>query len=184
MTATLVNSPAAWSARAAAASPLDAVGWTEEGQTARFAAVLSALAPRDGESLLDYGCGTGALSELVPAGVEYCGVDWADGMVARAKKDHPGAKFRNTRPKRPVDVIACVGPFNLPGNWSKAETWATLRALWQDCRRSLAVSLYAGADERCLRYEPGQLLSFAQSVAPLWRVERHRHNDLLLVLSR
>lgn len=184
MTQVLDNSPAAWSQRAASPCPLDAVGWTEEGQRDRFDAVLSSLAPQSGESLLDYGCGTGALSDLLTDDIEYLGVDWADGMISRAKKDHPGRKFRSVRPQRAFDLIACVGPFNLPAGWSKASTWQTLRELWQDCARAMAVSLYAGEDEHCIRYEPGQLLAFAQTTARLWRIERHRPNDLLLVLHR
>ena len=68
-------------------------------------------------------------------------------------------------------------------NWSKALTWETIRELWANCTRALAVSLYAGADELCLRYEPGQLLAFGQT-ARLWRIERHRDNDLLMVMRR
>lgn len=180
----LANTPEAWSARAATADPLEAVGWTPEGQADRFLAVLDALAPRSGESLLDFGCGTGAFADQLPKKVEYVGVDWARAMVARAQSEHPGRSFAETAPERPFELVACIGPFNLSAGWSNSQTWQTLRMLWAQCTRALAVCLYAGTDERCIRYEPGQLLAFAQSTAPRWSVALHRPNDLLLVLHR
>lgn len=182
--AEIPNSPEAWSERAGAADPLDAVGWSPEGQADRFEAVLDALGPQRGESLLDFGCGTGAFADLVPAKVEYVGVDWARAMVSRARKEHPGRSFEQFAPERPFELVACIGPFNLRAGWSKAQTWQTIRMLWGQCTRALAVCLYAGTDERCIRYEPGQVLAFAQSTGRLWSVSLHRPNDLLLVLSR
>lgn len=178
------NTPASWSERAASPCPLEAVGWSSHGQQDRFAAVLQALQPTAGESLLDFGCGTGALARRLPAGVEYLGYDWAAGMIARAQADYPESRFEAFLPAGAFDTVAAIGPFNLPDNWSKAETWATLRRLFDRCRRALAVCLYSGDDPDCIRYQPHEVASVCDSTASRWRLERHRPNDLLAVMWR
>lgn len=183
--AVIENTPAAWSERAAhAPTSLEAVGWTAAGQAERFAAVLDALQPQPGELLLDYGCGTGALSEFIYDGIDYVGVDWADGMIARAAAEHPGRRFTTAFPGH-ADLVACVGTFNLPGHWSKEHTWHAIRWLWDmtGCR-SLAVSLYAGEDERCLIYTPREARRCARNLGYHAYVRHSRHNDLLLEAHR
>jgi hypothetical protein len=184
---TVPNSPQAWSGRASAPSSWEAAGWTRGGQHTRFAAVLSALNPVSGEKLLDWGCGTGALSELLPHDVAYYGFDWADGMVKRARGDHPGRRFSTHPPARyeRFDVVACVGPFNLPDGWSKQRTFAVLRHLWDTTRcRALAVSLYSGSDARCLIYTEAETEACARDLSASYEVTRHRANDLLMVARR
>lgn len=181
----LANTPAAWSARAddASASPLDVVGWTAAGQADRFRKVLDALAPRPGETLLDWGSGTGALVDHLAGGIDYVGFDWAEGMVERARREHPGVLFVDRPYGLRADVIACVGTFNLPG--SRAETWHTLRSLWYDREpRALAVSLYAGDDPRCLRYTVDETLRAIGGFSHRVSVQKWRHNDILVVISR
>lgn len=177
-----VNTPAAWSERAAsAATSWEAAGWTEDGQRARFDVVLWALDPQPGELLVDFGCGTGALADRLPSTVGYVGFDTAPGMVARARAEHPGRLFTSAEPGH-ADLVACVGTFNLPGG--KLETWATLRRLWDGTRRALAVSLYAGDDDRCLVYTEDEARRFGASESYFHQVTSWRSNDLLLVLSR
>jgi len=179
-----VNSPEAWSLRAHAfADPAEACGWSRASQRERFAFVLDALAPKPGERLLDYGCGTGALADLLPSDVDYLGFDWATGMVTRAAREHPGRTFTTFRPAGRFDLVACVGVFNLPGNWSKQHTFHTLRHLWDTTGcRALAASLYAGEDENCLSYTEDELDACGRTLAWDSRVVRIRHNDLLLVV--
>lgn len=148
---------------------------------------MSALNPKPGERLLDWGCGTGSLSELVPDGVMYHGFDWADGMVKRARGDHPGRSFSTHAPAahEPFDLVACVGPFNLPDGWSKQRTFATLRHLWDKTGcRALAVSLYAGSDPRCLIYTEAEAEACARDLSWDFEIVRHRSNDLLMVSRR
>lgn len=183
MTTAIANSPEAWSARADK-PPLEAVGWTATGQTERFTAVLAALDPQPGETLLDYGCGTGDLSDWVDDDINYIGYDWAPGMIARAAVDHPDRRFHHVRPRHDVDLTAIVGTFNLADSWSKDRTFAEIRAIWDETTRALASCLYYGTDERCIRYEPAELAAFASREARLFTVDRHRDNDLLLVLRR
>lgn len=180
-----VNTRDAWSERAETfPDPWTACGWSRSGQADRFEAVLDALEPRPGESLLDYGCGTGELSEWVPRDVGYVGYDPAPGMVARAAADHHGRVFQNWEPLGGFDLVACVGPFNLPGHWSKLMTWAELRRLWERTGRKLACSLYAGPDERCLSYTLDECVRFAAAECYRAWAHRWRHNDILIVLER
>jgi predicted TPR repeat methyltransferase len=183
VTAEVLNTPDAWTLRAQQEpTSWAAAGWTEAGQRERFLAVLGALKPREGESLLDFGCGTGALAELLPRNVDYIGFDSSLGMIQRAQREHPGRRFQTWEPGGLFDLVACVGPFNLPG--SKLGTWAALRRFWDRTGRALAVSLYAGTDERCLIYTLEECERFAAGEAYHRRVERWRHNDILMVLER
>lgn len=184
-----VNTPGAWSIRARAhAEPWIACGWSRDGQLDRLEHVVDALDPRPGERLLDWGCGTGELCELLPDDVVYVGFDWSDGMVERAIRDHAAdqRRFVTGDPAwKGCDLVACVGPFNLPDGWSKQRTWHTLRHLWDvtGCR-ALAVSLYCGDDPNCLSYDleetycAGDQLSWDVEVTPI------RANDLLMVARR
>ena len=184
----ILNSPAAWSARAHSPLPEhEACRWSRSGQQERFASVLAVLDPKPGETLLDFGCGTGALSELVPEGVGYVGYDWAGGMVMRARCEHPGkyfTRFLPGGPDDPFDLIACIGPFNLRDGWSKQQTWETLGMLWTRCRRALAVCLYAGEDPDCLIYSEDEIPFIAHMGEARTTVTRHRPNDLLLLMER
>jgi SAM-dependent methyltransferase len=180
--ATVENTPLAWSERAESAlEPWAACGWSVSGQQRRIAKAVELLQLRPGESLLDFGCGTGQLSEHLPAGIEYLGYDWASGMVDRARREHP-RNFTYLEPSGVFDAVVCVGTFNLPG--SVEETWATLRRLWSSARRALLVSLYAGVDPVCLRYGPAETAAFAQTLTSSWLLERHMPNDLMLLVRR
>lgn len=72
---------------------INAGGWRAEdyGRNARFVAHLAAdliewLAPVAGETMLDLGCGDGALTErIVQAGAEVIGADGSSAMVAAAQ---------------------------------------------------------------------------------------------------
>lgn len=179
------NSPAAWSARAlSVADAHEATRWSEAGQRERFDSVLAALDPKPGESLLDFGCGTGALSELLPEGVDYLGYDWAAGMVMRARCEHPGRSFSRLWPDGPFDLVACIGTFNLRDGWSKEQTWKTLASLRGRCRRAIAVCLYAGKDPDCLIYSEDEIPFIAHMGEARTTVTRHRPNDLLLLMER
>ncbi len=181
----IANSPAAWSERASAENSWNAALWSEAGQRARFDSVLAALDPQPGESLLDYGCGTGALADLLPENVDYIGYDWSEGMLERARIEHPGRGFTSELLPYLVELVACVGPFNLADGWSKEQTWGTLSALWGRTTRALAVCLLSRTDESgLLVYTQGEVSEFAETLGTRFSVSRHLANDLLLVLKR
>jgi SAM-dependent methyltransferase len=179
------NSPEMWSERAdTAPTSWEACGWTYLGQLDRARRVAAELDPQPGETILDYGCGTGALTDQLPAQAGYVGYDRAEGMIRRAEREHPGWRFQRWEPSGPFDLIACVGPFNLPGGWAKQDTFHHLRYLWDKTRRVLVASLYAGVDESCLIYSEAELEAFGRQLGYFVSVERWRHNDLLLVARR
>lgn len=183
---TPVNTPEAWSIRATAfEDSWAAAGWSEQGQEERFAAVHAALSPRDGESLLDYGCGTGAFADRVAADVRYSGFDWAAGMVERAAREHPGRVFTTQEPAGRFDLVAAIGVFNLRDGWTPQRTFHLLRHLWDTTGcRVLAASLYAGDDEQCISYGEDELNALGRGLIWNATVVRWRANDLLLVARR
>lgn len=181
------NTPEAWTERASEPESWRAAGWSERGQTQRFLAAVGHLNLRPGESLLDFGCGTGRLSEWVPAGVEYVGYDWSPGMVLAASAAHPEAGFTCVPPVRRFDAVAAVGPFNLRDNWSKEKTWNVLSDLWAGrVGGVLVVSLYRGTDTSCIRYAAGELVGFCEWVgcADFVIDAGYLPNDLMLVMRR
>jgi len=150
----------------------------------RFDAVLDELEPQPSDRLLDWGCGVGSLTDHLSPGVTYVGFDWSDGMISRARRDHPGFRFQTWEPLGEFDLVACVGPFNLPQGWSKEMTWYMLRRLFKRTSHKLVASLYAGADESCLRYSLAECEQFARGESFYSRAVQWRHNDVLVVLER
>lgn len=178
-----VNSSEAWSARALISEPWTACGWSKHGQEARFHAVVAALNLQPGERLLDYGCGTGRLAEFLPGGVDYVGVDWAEGMRLRARLEHPSARIVEKVPFGRFDAVACIGVFNLPG--TKQDAFHTIRWLWETTGcRVLVASLYAGDDPACLSYTEAEAVRCGALLAYHVTVERILPNDLLLRITR
>lgn len=178
-----VNSADWWDGMAAAHdTPWAAAGWSEHGQLARFTAVLRYADPRPGQSLLDFGCGTGFLSEFLDSEVDYLGVDWSEGMLARARVEHPGRSFTAVlpMPTRRFDYAVAVGTFNLPGS----DAAASVRRLAQ-LARVVVVSLYTGHDRRCVRYDVQDAADMAAVAGRRrWTADfSHLDNDMLLVLK-
>jgi SAM-dependent methyltransferase len=181
------NTPEAWSGRASAPSSWEAAGWSEYGQIQRFLAALRHLGLREGDSVLDFGCGTGRFCEFLPIDVLYHGYDWAPGMVERMVHEHPRAVPLEILPDRLFDHVTAIGCFNLADGWSKERTWERLFELWSEhTRRTLVVLLYRGHDSACLRYEPEDAAEFARRLgSSTFAVDAtYLPNDLLLELRR
>lgn len=57
-------------------------------------AVIDLLAPKEGEDILDVGCGTGDLTELISgAGANVIGIDNSEEMIKKAHEKYPHLKF-------------------------------------------------------------------------------------------
>lgn len=161
--------------------------WSEGGQTRRFLAVLRHLNLRDGDTLLDFGCGTGRLCEFLPPEIEYAGYDWAPRMLDRMVMEHPRARPLETLPAELFDHIVCCGPFNLAEGWSKERTWERISELWTEyTRRTLVVSLYRGWDSACIRYDAEDAAEFARRLGATYFVIDclYAENDLTLAVHR
>ena len=66
---------------------------------------LPALAPRQGEAVLDAGCGTGAyLARLAAARTRAFGLDFSRGMLHRARRAAPGAALAQADLNRPLPL--------------------------------------------------------------------------------
>lgn len=75
----------------------DKVGWHsgEEGQKNRFKILLD-IGVKDGDTILDFGCGLGDLYGYLRDNdykVKYMGVDVCDFLIEQAKKKYPKGKF-------------------------------------------------------------------------------------------
>lgn len=187
MTTLVENTPRAWSERAVQPAPWSAALWSEAGQTRRFLAVLQHLALREGDTVLDFGCGPGRLCEFLPREVAYYAYDWAPGMLERVRREHERAWVLEELPEELFDHVVAIGCFNLRDGWTKEQTWQRLSDLWVlHTRRSLVVSLYRGSDSAHWHYDAEELAGLVRRLG----CERfsidgtHLANDLLLEMRR
>jgi SAM-dependent methyltransferase len=98
------------------------VDWnSEESQYLRFRQLLR-LVQRERYSLLDWGCGYGALADLVSAEADYIGFDVSQEMIDYAQRAHPGDRFvaRLDEVAR-VDYTVASGIFNVRLDTSESE---------------------------------------------------------------
>jgi SAM-dependent methyltransferase len=147
---------------------LDAHGTTARGadwnseasQEARFDQLLKLCDPSATFSILDYGCGTGALAEyLVKKGfqADYFGFDIVEKAIEAARQHHagkPGRVFTSGEASLPVcDYVVASGIFNFRADTS-FEAWTeyvvgVLRRFDQLGRRGFAsnfLTKYSDAD--------------------------------------
>jgi SAM-dependent methyltransferase len=96
------------------------VDWnSEESQAMRFAQLAHVLPPAERFSVVDYGCGYGALVaflEGLGADFDFQGFDISSEMVDRARRDHGGARRRFTTSEaelQPADFTLASGIFNV-----------------------------------------------------------------------
>jgi trans-aconitate methyltransferase len=73
--------------------------------------LLQLLNPKEGEHILDLGCGTGQLTEKIAlSGATAMGIDNAPAMIQKAKQNYPHLKFdvadgRNFQIEQPFDAV-------------------------------------------------------------------------------
>lgn len=97
------------------------VDWNgEESQLIRFEQLTKVVDEPDGFSLLDLGCGYGALHDFLKVSFtdfNYCGYDVSADMIRAARerlKDDPRVKLvHGSRPKEPVDYAVASGIFSV-----------------------------------------------------------------------
>jgi SAM-dependent methyltransferase len=67
--------------------------------------LLNLFALKEGQSLLDLGCGSGVLARNLPKGVDYVGIDSSKGLLDQAKKLTRGGRFvqGDATQKLPID---------------------------------------------------------------------------------
>lgn len=150
------------------------VGWSagQSVQIANFIGLCDIDGLVDGASLLDVGCGTGALLDhLATIGrrVEYTGIDISAKMIDTARARHPGAVFelRNILvdpPARRFDFVLCSGTLNY--RIADHLRWVTemLTRMYELADRAVVVNLQNATTTLSLRgqlKDKGEFVRFA-----------------------
>lgn len=177
-----------------------ALAWgSRESQEARFA-VLAAVGPLAGASILDVGCGVGDLygylvrRQLQPA--EYLGIDISDSMIEAARQKYPDAGFRTcdslTEPlaEDAYDYVVESGIFNIEiPNW-QGVTYGVLSAMYRACRRGVAANFLSGlsgnTNHESHYVHPADLLRHVTATLTTRMALRHdyRTNDFTVYLYK
>jgi len=157
------SSPHSWDSYAMNGGPdyLLADCGSPQSHERRLRAILK-LPLRAGHSLLEFGCGSGRLADLLPEFVAYEGLDWSGKIIAEARNRRPGHIFRqgSVADLSPHDWIVASGPFNYATGWSKEQTAEVVAAMWHASRCGIAVTVLSTAAEDRLYYTPAEILSF------------------------
>lgn len=157
------------------------VDWNSvEAQEIRFDQLVRILRPGESSTtLLDYGCGYGALAdylELRKMNVRYIGFDISRDMISEAERIHPGRNYRwidSAAALSPCDYVIASGVFNVRGDVPDAD-WAvyvkeTLRRMNELAIRGFAFNIltsYSDSDKRksYLYYaSPSELFDYCRS---------------------
>ena len=158
-----VSSPKSWDSHARAGGPDHRVAdcGSAESHERRLRALLR-LPIAGGDTLLEFGCGTGRLADLLPPGVRYAGLDWSAEVVALARQRRPHATFGrgSVADLTPHDWVVASGPFNYAQGWSRSQTAAAFSAMWAASRRGIAVTVLRTPAGGRLHYGGGELVSF------------------------
>jgi SAM-dependent methyltransferase len=179
------STPEAWDERARAGGPDHMVAdcGSSESHERRLRAVLR-LPLEPGNSVLELGCGTGRLADLLPDGVAYEGVDWSAAVIDEARARRPSLHFRvgGVGDLADADWIVASGPFNYAHGWSKAQTAEALVQMWGRSRRGIAVTVLRVPAEGRLHYEALELAAFldGEGWAELQLDRSYLPNDLCL----
>ena len=78
-------------------------------------AEMARLVPAGTKELLDLGCGTGILCEILhKSGIEASGMDFSEGMIEIARNENPDIPFEVANmitfcPDRSYDLVTCTG---------------------------------------------------------------------------
>lgn len=156
------TSPQAWDSYARKGGPdyLIADCGSPESHERRLDALLK-LPIKAGESLLEYGCGTGRLADLLPQDVRYEGLDWSQEVITQAHQRRPNAVFRcgSTGDLTPHDWIVASGPFNYAKGWSKIQTAEVVEAMWNASRRGIALTALRTPAKGRLHYDTIELVA-------------------------
>jgi len=137
----------------------------EQAQQIRFAELVKIIEPSRSFSIIDYGCGYGAMFEFLQNKgwqFEYYGVDLIEKMVAAGRekyKDFPNAHFTTREQELPLaDYLVAAGIFNIKleaayDEWQEfvCKTLGRMNAL---CARGFSFNMltkYSDADRMAQR---------------------------------
>jgi len=157
------STPQAWDSYASNGGPdyLIADCGSAESHERRLRAILR-LPIREGDTLLELGCGTGRLADLAPKSTRYEGLDWSGNVIEQARSRRPHGTFRrgSVADLTPHDWVVASGPFNYSLGWSKDQTADAVAAMWQASRRGIALTALCIPIEQRLHYGAEELASY------------------------
>lgn len=163
-----VSTPDRWGDLAQTASPDHAVAdCGSEGSHLRRLEAISRLPIAAGDLVLDFGCGTGRLFDLVSVrGATYVGLDWSDEVVRLARQRRPSADFRvgDSVALFEADWLVASGPFNYAEGWAKSDTKKTMTSMCRSARKGVAVTVLRTPAVGRLSYSPEELLGYVAEV--------------------
>jgi SAM-dependent methyltransferase len=138
-------------------------GWgSTTSQDLRLLALLS-LPLRPGDLVVDLGCGSGRLADLLPPEVDYMGIDWSEDVIAEARRRRTGRCFEVGTVENIVraDWVVASGVFNVAAGWSQVATCVTVRKMWRIARRGIAVTVLSRTVETDrLSYSASEMASW------------------------
>ena len=165
-------------------------GWgSAEGQRTRFGALARAADYRGG-SVVDFGCGTGALLPyLATLGhpFTYLGLDLDERLLKIARTTHSGGEFRSVELDAvdfpPADYVFASGIFQF-ADPAEPHYYRTLVAsLFSRCRIAVAVNFLsamrdpAARDPEELYVTPAEAAGLASSLSGKWVLDHSYHPD-------
>jgi SAM-dependent methyltransferase len=157
------SSPQAWDSYASdgGSDYLIADCGSPESHERRLKALLR-LPIEEGDTLLEFGCGTGRLADFVPCSVRYEGVDWSRGVITLARQRRPDGAFHcgSVGDLTPHDWVVASGPFNYAKGWSKSYTAEAVSVMWAASRRGIALTVLCVPADGRLHYSTDELISF------------------------
>lgn len=127
-----------------------AVGWrTSYSQDVAFLSLSRMEGLRDGVSVLDVGCGLGALHSFLQrrgVAVQYTGIDISPKMIEAAQKQHPGVRFEvrdilRNPPRERYDFVFCSGALSLRLPHQKEYVCDMIATMFGLCSQGLAFNM-------------------------------------------
>ena len=122
------------------------VDWgSEQRQEKRFEELTAMMPRQERFSLLDMGCGYGALLDYLKAAglnADYAGLDISDEMIAEARRQHPDSRFAvGSTIEGTYDHVLASGIFNVMR--------APSRNAWQDYVFATIAAMHAASNMGC-----------------------------------
>lgn len=165
-------------------------GWgSVEGQTVRFDALVRAANFRGG-SVVDFGCGTGALRQYLETlgyPFTYLGLDMNERMLRIARTHTASGEFRRIDADvvdfPPADYVFASGVFQFTDATEPLYYRRLVEALFRRCRVALAVNFLsvlrddAAKDPEELYLSPAEVVELVTRLSGKWVLDHSYHPE-------